>query len=297
MLLAAALAFAALGFLPWNFFRRPAAVFMGDSGSQVLGLVLASAGLMASYKVAGTTVATVVLPLLVLAVPIFDTALVTVMRVAEGRSVAQGGRDHTSHRLVYAGLTERRAVVLLVAVSAGLGLTSLAYAVLDSARITAIGVLLSFAAFVELAMLLADASEERTERHPLARHARVLGEIVVDGALVTASFYAAYLAVIVGNGTENQRHVFIVSLPILLAARYIALLAFGLYRPSRPRAGVRETVLVVAAVAVSTVAAFLAVRLTLELHDFPGRIFALDAVLCAILLVIGLPSASAGSSR
>ena len=50
---------------------------MGDSGSQVLGFVLASLGLLSSWKVAGTTVATVVLPMLVLAVPILDTALVT----------------------------------------------------------------------------------------------------------------------------------------------------------------------------------------------------------------------------
>ena len=64
-------------------------------------------------SVAGTTVATLLLPILVLAVPILDTALVTVARLLEGRPIYQGGRDHTSHRLVYLGLSERRAVVLL----------------------------------------------------------------------------------------------------------------------------------------------------------------------------------------
>ena len=71
------------------------AVFMGDSGSQVLGFALAALGLAASWKVAGTTVATLILPILVLAVPILDTTLVTIVRLLEGRPIYQGGRDHT----------------------------------------------------------------------------------------------------------------------------------------------------------------------------------------------------------
>src|SRR5207248_649923 len=80
--------FACLGFLPYNLrLRGPAAVFMGDSGSQVLGFALAALGLTASWNVAGSTVATLLLPVLVLAVPILDTTLVTVVRLLEGRPV------------------------------------------------------------------------------------------------------------------------------------------------------------------------------------------------------------------
>ena len=61
----------------------------------------------------------------------------------------RGGRDHTSHRLVYQGLSDKRAVVLLAVVSAALGLTSLAYRVLGDTRITLAGVLITFA-FAEL---------------------------------------------------------------------------------------------------------------------------------------------------
>ena len=129
--------FACLGFLPYNLrLNRPAAVFMGDSGSQVLGFALASLGLAASWTVAGSTVATLLLPILVLAVPILDTTLVTIVRILEGRPVTRGGRDHTSHRLVYQGLSDKRAVVLLCVVSAALGLTSLAYKVLDDTLVT-----------------------------------------------------------------------------------------------------------------------------------------------------------------
>src|SRR5262249_44595392 len=68
-------ALACVGFLPFNLRRGRALVFMGDSGSQAIGFALAALGLASSWKVAGTTVATLLLPILVLAVPILDTAL------------------------------------------------------------------------------------------------------------------------------------------------------------------------------------------------------------------------------
>ena len=94
LVLSLSLAFACLGFLPFNL--RPgdgARVFMGDSGSQVLGFLLAALGLAASWTTAGTTVATMLLPLLVLAIPILDTTLVTVAaarRAAAGHPGRQG---------------------------------------------------------------------------------------------------------------------------------------------------------------------------------------------------------------
>ena len=109
LVLALSLGFACLGFLPFNLrLGRNAAVFMGDSGSQVLGFALASLGLAASWTAAGTTVATVMLPLIVLAIPILDTTLVTFVRLVERRPMTQGGKDHASHRLVYYGLSERK---------------------------------------------------------------------------------------------------------------------------------------------------------------------------------------------
>src|SRR6185437_14787399 len=162
--LALGICFACLGFLPFNLrLRRPAAVFMGDSGSQVLGFGLGSLGLASSWTVAGSTVATLLLPVLVLAVPILDTTLVTIVRLLEGRPVTRGGRDHASHRLVYQGLSDKRAVVLLCVVSAALGLTSLAYKVLDDTRITLVGVLITFAFLLQFGSYLADVSQAPAE--------------------------------------------------------------------------------------------------------------------------------------
>ena len=111
--------------------------------------MLAALGLASSWTTAGTTVATMLLPLLVLAIPILDTTLVTVRRLAERRPVTQGGTDHTSHRLVYYGLSETKAVALLALIAVALGATSVAYNVLDRPALTALGVLVTFALLVQ----------------------------------------------------------------------------------------------------------------------------------------------------
>jgi UDP-GlcNAc:undecaprenyl-phosphate/decaprenyl-phosphate GlcNAc-1-phosphate transferase len=294
-IVAAALAAAAAGFLPFNLRPRgPALAFMGDSGSQLLGFTLAALGLMASYKVASTTIATLVLPLLVLAVPIMDTGLVTLLRLLEGRPVTQGGRDHTSHRLVLRGLSEKRTVLLLVAVATALGATSLAYLVLDSGRITTAGVLVTFALLLQFATVLSGPLEAEASdaagvagsplTSPWALRIRRLSEVIVDGALVTAAFYCAYLIIIEGDGTENQRHIFIVTLPIVLFARYATFIPFGLYRSVWRYAGARDAALVVSAVAVSEVIAFAVADALHAFGDFPGTIFVVDALLCAGLV-------------
>jgi UDP-GlcNAc:undecaprenyl-phosphate GlcNAc-1-phosphate transferase len=287
------LGLACAGFLPFNVRPgRPAAAFMGDSGSQVLGFTLAALGLYSSYNAAGTTIATLLVPVLVLAVPILDTALVSVVRLLEGRPIHQGGRDHTSHRLVYQGLSERRALLLLSVIAFALGATSLAYNVVDNGRIALLGVLLTFAALVQFASFLGDIEREQRlppERGPwLVRtfvvHRRRLVEVTVDFALICSSFLAAYLILVGGSGTEYQRHMFMVALPAVLFARYTCFIPFGLYRGVWRYAGARDAAAVVAAVAISAVLAYAFVALTNEWGDFPRSVFVVDALLCVLLV-------------
>ncbi len=289
--LALALALACAGFLPFNLRpKRSAAVFMGDSGSQVLGFALAALGLTASWKVAGTTVATLLLPVLVLAVPILDTTLVTVVRLLDGRPVYQGGRDHTSHRLVYHGLSERRAVVLLAVISAALGATSLFYAVLDNAWVTLIGVLLTFALLVQFASVLSDVErapglvEDRGWLRTFVANPRRLVESLVDFAVISASFAAAYYLRLQGGGSAYERHIFLVSLAVVLAVRYAAFIPFGLYRGVWRYAGARDAAAIVGAVVVSEVVAYLILDATQVWGAFPRSIFIIDALVCTVLV-------------
>ncbi len=109
--LAAALVGACVGFLLYNF--NPARIFMGDSGSLFLGFVLAALGIKLRFP-DNTYIVTWMVPVLVLAVPLFDTTLVILSRLRRGHNpLTTPGRDHVSHRLVRLGLTPREAVLVL----------------------------------------------------------------------------------------------------------------------------------------------------------------------------------------
>ncbi len=284
--------FACFGFLPFNLRRHGRAlVFMGDSGSQTLGFALAAIGLVSSWKVAGTTVATLILPVLVLAVPILDTTLVTVARLADGRPIHQGGRDHSSHRLVRYGLSERHAVALLAAIAFFIGGSSLAYNVLDSYQYTIVGVVVTFVLLVQFASFLADADRRPALGEPLgftqvfAVHWRRLVEVLVDVVVITASFLAAYVIEFGWPGTDSQRFVRDLTLPVILAARFLVFIPFGLYRSVWRYAGVRDAIAAASAVVVSELVALSFMVLTQDMRDFSRSFFVIDALICMVAIV------------
>jgi UDP-GlcNAc:undecaprenyl-phosphate GlcNAc-1-phosphate transferase len=112
-LLLSVLVAACLGFLVFN--HKPARIFMGDCGSLFLGFSLAS--LAASSPRPGHSMLESLYFIPAFFYPMFDTALVSVLRRAAGKPVSMGGRDHSSHRLVSMGFTERRAVWILWAIA------------------------------------------------------------------------------------------------------------------------------------------------------------------------------------
>jgi UDP-GlcNAc:undecaprenyl-phosphate GlcNAc-1-phosphate transferase len=295
LVLALALGVACAGFLPFNLRPgRSAHVIMGDSGSQVLGFGLASLALASSWTVAGTTTATILLPLLILAIPILDTTLVTLRRLAERRPVTQGGRDHTSHRLVYYGLSEAKAVLLLALVASAIGATALAYNVLDNGRLTAIGVLLTFVLLVQFGSFLSDL-EERSRRgaelpepslwRALVFEPRRLVEVVVDFVVFCGSFLAAYLLVVGGMGTENERSVFLSALPILLGARYVLFVGLGVYRRVWRFATARDAIPIGLACLASAAVAYLVLVALRPIGSFPAvEIFVVDALVATLLV-------------
>lgn len=127
--LAAALAGCALGFLKHNV--HPAKIYMGDAGSLFLGFLLAVLAIRLRFD--GPAEGTFLVPILVLAVAIFDTTLVVISRLAHRRSPFQGGRDHTSHRLVFVGLPVRVAVGLIYGAAVACGWIALVVSRVDAA--------------------------------------------------------------------------------------------------------------------------------------------------------------------
>jgi UDP-GlcNAc:undecaprenyl-phosphate GlcNAc-1-phosphate transferase len=131
LLLCAALAGACVGFLPYNFRPRPASAFLGDAGATLLGFMLASIAIVGEWGGAGGTTLDIIVPLLILGVPIFDTTFITITRIVDGRIrtfrewLEYTGRDHFHHRLLNLGLNRFDTVGFICLLSTILALSAL----------------------------------------------------------------------------------------------------------------------------------------------------------------------------
>lgn len=140
--LAAILAGSTMGFLPYNF--NPAKIFMGDTGATFLGFMLGAISIQGTYK--SYTAIAIAVPILVLALPLFDTIFAILRRLASGKSPMTADRGHLHHRLVDMGLTQRQSVSVIYIASAALGLCAV---VLDyKGPISAIILVIAVAIFV-----------------------------------------------------------------------------------------------------------------------------------------------------
>ena len=122
-LLMLAVAGACIGFLPFNFY--PAKTFMGDGGSLFLGFCLASFSLMQPVK--SVTLGALVIPLLVLGIPVIDTLFAIFRRMVNKKPVMQADKGHIHHRLMRAGLGQRRTVLILYGITAVMGIGAVVY--------------------------------------------------------------------------------------------------------------------------------------------------------------------------
>jgi UDP-GlcNAc:undecaprenyl-phosphate GlcNAc-1-phosphate transferase len=119
-LLSAAVLGASIGFLPYNF--HPAKIFLGDAGSLLLGYVLATISIVGPFKT--TTALTVVLPILILGLPLFDTSWAILRRTVAGRKVYEADTGHVHHQLHRRGLSHRATVLTLYGISAVLAIVA-----------------------------------------------------------------------------------------------------------------------------------------------------------------------------
>ena len=115
-----AVAGGAMGFLPYNFY--PAKIFMGDSGSLFLGFMIAALSVVGPLK--KSTLIAVVIPVLVLGVPIFDTFFAIVRRMVNKRPIMEADKGHLHHHLMASGYGQRRAVLMLYGISAIMGMAA-----------------------------------------------------------------------------------------------------------------------------------------------------------------------------
>ncbi len=132
-LLTLCLAGACLGFLPYN--HSPARIFLGDSGSLTIGVVLACIGILSLFKEGRQTASPLLsVPLILFGLPLFDTLRVMVHRLSRGQSMFKADRNHVHHRLLDMGLNQRQVAWALYGVAAGLGSTAILLSRLEHGR-------------------------------------------------------------------------------------------------------------------------------------------------------------------
>jgi UDP-GlcNAc:undecaprenyl-phosphate GlcNAc-1-phosphate transferase len=265
--LAAIVAGAAAGFLAYN--THPARVFMGDSGSLFLGYALAAVALgVQSGNVGPSRPGAVLVPAVVLAVPIFDVILVTVLRVANGRRITEGGTDHSMHRLAVLGLSERQTVLLLYGVSAVLGaVTLLLYTntvLLFSALVlAATGALVILASYLSRADVYADETKAEAPRrmheeseqaqtftakfgavmHELiGRYWKQVGGLLADTLVVLSALIMAHVFRFPAGMPDAYQAAMLQALPLVAGVKVSIFYAMGIYHRLWPRAGTPEMV-------------------------------------------------------
>jgi UDP-GlcNAc:undecaprenyl-phosphate/decaprenyl-phosphate GlcNAc-1-phosphate transferase len=289
------------GFLVYNV--NPASIFMGDSGSLLLGFSFAAVTLSSSHEGAGRSdvLSIVAAPLFVLMIPIFDTTLVTLSRLLSGRSAAQGGRDHSSHRLVAIGLSERRAVATLWLLAAIGGAIGVAVDYLNRSWVSLVALLFLVAMALFAAYLAGirvyDESDERVREHrftPIVvefMYKRRVAEVLLDFCLVAIAYYAAYkLRFEDPEDYMKNFAIFTRLLPLVLATQMVSFFIVGVYRGTWRYFGMMDTVVVAKGVFLGTVIAQIVLLYAHGFFSYSRAVFVIYSML--LLLAVTLSRAS-----
>ena len=278
------------GFLVFNF--NPASIFMGDCGSMFVGFLLASTVLVGQSGGRSRSVFTILaVPVLILFVPIFDTTFVTVLRKLWGRKASQGGRDHTSHRLVALGLSERSAVLMIYGFAVAAGALSLLVAHLQTTQSLAlIGFFTIILTIIGVYLSKVKVYEEREEELAFRNNAvfafivnvsykRRVFEVFLDTFLITLSYYAAYLFVVGPIESTGNWDLFLRTLPLLIVLKLFALLAAGVYRGLWRYTSITDLITFTKGVAAGSVLSVIAVLLLYRFENFSRAVFILDGLI------------------
>ena len=292
--IAMSVAGALAAFLIYNF--NPATIFMGDCGSLVIGFTLAVLSLFFSETLGVNALSNFAVPVILLLVPIFDTTLVTLIRLLSGRKASVGGRDHTSHRLVLMGFSERRAVLFLYGIGTVAGISALFISKSDSltSPVVIIPVALSI---VLMGIYLAQLRVYPEKEFALLRdrpytpilieltYKRQLLQVILDLGLIAFSYYLAYRLRFSSADFSFYFNVFLKSLPTVIACKFVVLFSMGIYRGIWGSMSSSDIFDLVKASLLATLLSVVAVTFIYRFTDFSKGIFLIDWLLASFLLI------------
>jgi len=287
---------AALGFLIYNF--NPAKIFMGDSGSLFLGFSVSYLSLVLQKDVGSVNgFLMIVLPLGLMAIPIMDTTLVTVKRIIAGRRVSQGGKDHTSNRLVALGLSEKKSVIILYLICITWGLISLLILRLElSTALLFLFLLTVFSlgfALILSSVKVYDESEEKLTYLRLRGQSlgnalflrfflmnkKIIGGLIIDISIIFISFFMA--SRICSTAVGQQYFL----LAIFILTKIICFYFFNLYNRLWRYISTRELISQLVAVFVSSIALYIVLILSKYSDTLSVNFFVVDFLITLIAIV------------
>ncbi|HEY6118892.1 MAG TPA: hypothetical protein VIV66_02985 [Pyrinomonadaceae bacterium] len=286
---------ALVGFLIYN--SHPASIFMGDCGSLFIGFFLASSSLVnLSGGRSRSLLPVLAVPILVLFIPIFDTTFVTVLRKLSGRAASQGGRDHTSHRLVALGLSERRAVWMLYGFAALSGLVAVMVQQVKTdvslAAIAGFTILLTLIGVYLAGVKVYDESEEALalKEKPLyaflvdLSYKRRIFEVLLDLVLIILAYWSSYAIKFGAFSTSPAWTLFLRTLPVILFVKMSIFLGMGVYRGLWRYTSIDDLIVFAKAVVLSSVASVVAVLFKFRFEGFSRTVFLIDGLLMLMFL-------------
>lgn len=286
-----------VGFLVFNF--NPASIFMGDCGSMFVGFLLSTSVLLNQTGGRSRGILTILaVPVLILFVPIFDTTLVTVIRKLWGRKASQGGRDHTSHRLVALGLSERKAVLMLYGFAICAGLLSLAISQLETTQSLAlIGAFTVVLAIIGVYLSKVKVYDDREEDLAIQNNAvfaflvdvsykRRIFEVFLDAFLITFSYYVSYILLFGSFEQSSNWTLFMSTLPFLIVLKLASFLLIGVYRGIWRYTSIGDFITFAKGVVLGSGLSVLAILLVYRFQNFSRKVFVVDGIIL-LLAVVG----------
>ncbi len=276
-----------MGFLFYNF--NPASIFMGDAGSLFIGFMLACLTLIEQPSNGQAVplfsqLSVIAIPCLILFIPILDTAFVSVMRKLFSRSIFQGGRDHSSHRMVAIGFSEKKAVIVLYLFAVISGLLALAIYPLDmgiSVVIITLYLILVLLFWIYLANVEVYSQTPDSIEKPSTTvlpvwvktgYGQALFPILADLIFITVAYYTSYLLRFGGEIGLNFNF-FLKSLPILFACQIFCLYSFGVYKRLWWGSRLGDIAVYVKGVTGGTVMAVLVILMIYRFQGFSRAVF------------------------
>lgn len=230
--------FSVFGF--WLLNKYPAYIFMGDAGSLFLGYILAGIAIPNFFNFSfgrSSFIFSLLIPVTILSLPLFDTLFVTINRIIHGIPITTGGKDHSSHRLVGLGFSEKQAVRILCSIALVGSLIAVGYSIWPEYLIVFLLLYCILLIFIgvyleKVKVYKEEESSDQKKWTPLITdilHKKHSAEIFLDFFLIIISYYASYI-IRFEDDAGTYHSILLQSLPLCIASSLVSFFIVGVYR-------------------------------------------------------------------